>query len=116
MRCVFNSPFPRQCAAALDVPRVRRDGVERETLGDLRRRHGTFHILFIGQNENGRLLKVLRRKPENTPVTKRKQKKKPESPSPTQKCTLGENTRQRADSVKSNFLFCHECPSYDRHV
>lgn len=57
--CVFNSPFSCQCAAALHVPRVCCDGVERETLGDLHRRHGTFHILFVGQNENGRLLKVL---------------------------------------------------------
>lgn len=59
VRCVFNSPFSRQCAAGLDVPWMCRDGVECETLGDLRRRHGTFHILFVGQNQNGCLLKVL---------------------------------------------------------
>lgn len=59
-RCVFNAPFTRECAACLDVPRVCRDGVECERLGDLRRRHGTFLILFVGQNKNGRLLQVLR--------------------------------------------------------
>lgn len=56
VRCVFNAPFARECAACLDVPRVCRDCVECERLGDLRRRHGTFHILFVGQNKNGRLL------------------------------------------------------------
>lgn len=59
VRCVFNSPFSRQRAAGLDVPWVCCNGVECETLGDLCRRHGTFHILFVGQNQNGRLLKVL---------------------------------------------------------
>lgn len=54
-----DSPFSRQRAAGLDVPRVRGDGVEREALGDLRRRHGTFHVLFVGQNEDGRLPQVL---------------------------------------------------------
>lgn len=59
MRCVFNIPFSCQGAARLDMPRVCRDGVECERLGDLRRRHGTFHILFVGQNKNGRVLQVL---------------------------------------------------------
>lgn len=59
VRCVFNSPFPCQCAAGLDMPWVCCDGVECETMGNLCCRHGTFHILLVSQNENGRLLKVL---------------------------------------------------------
>lgn len=39
------------------------DGVEREALGDLRRRQGTFHVLFVGQNKDGRLLQVLKIQP-----------------------------------------------------
>lgn len=41
---------------------MRCDGVEREALGDLRRRHGALHVLFVGQNENRSVLQVLKKK------------------------------------------------------
>lgn len=59
MRKELDSPFSSQSAAGLNVPRVRCDGVEREALGDLRRRHGALHILFVSQNQDGCLLQVL---------------------------------------------------------
>lgn len=49
---------------------MRCDGVEREALGDLRRRHGSLYVLFVGQNKNGCVLKVLKKKKkkkENVP-------------------------------------------------
>ncbi len=41
------------------MPGVCCDGVECEELGDLCRRHGALHVLFVGQNKNGCVLKVL---------------------------------------------------------
>lgn len=47
-----DSPFSGESAAGLYVPRVPGNGVERKELGDLPRRHGALHVLFVGQNEN----------------------------------------------------------------
>lgn len=38
---------------------MRFDGVECEALGDLSRRHRTFHVLFVGEDEDGGTLQVL---------------------------------------------------------
>lgn len=57
--CVCDSPFTCQGAAGLDVPWVSFDGVERQALGDLGRRHRTFHVLFVGEDEDGGALQIL---------------------------------------------------------
>lgn len=59
---MWDSPFSCESTTCLDVPRVRCDGVEREALGDLHRRHGSLHVLFVGQNENRCILQVLKKK------------------------------------------------------
>lgn len=53
------------------MPGVGHDGVQRQALGDLRRRHGALHVLFVGQNENGCVLQVLGEKKQNKPKTGR---------------------------------------------
>lgn len=56
---VSDSPFSSESTTGLNMPRVPGNGVERKKLRDLPCRHGTLYVLFVGQNENRRILKVL---------------------------------------------------------
>lgn len=50
------------------MPGVRCDGFECEALGDLRRCQGALHVLFVGHDENGGILQVLKRELKKTQV------------------------------------------------
>lgn len=72
-----DSPFSSESTACLDMPRMLGNGVECKKLRDLPCRHGTLHVLFVGQNENRRILKVLwkttcKRLPNGAMVKKKK--------------------------------------------